>query len=576
MQGIMMQHKLRPVVVCAVLSLLAVLIAPISAQETPGNPTVGACAAGGGYASGCDVNQDGSIDINDIQLTAGHWASSGTYTPGHTHWGETWAGAVGPHGLRVEHTASSGAADGLVGVSASTAGRGVFGEATATSGATVGVAGQADSVGGDGVLGAATAATGTTNGIHGTSNSTSGRGVYGQALAASGIALGVYGRSESSSGYGVYGYATAASGVTYGVAGRSASSGGYGLYGEATATSGVTYGIFGQSASTDGRGVHGYASASSGTTYGVYGQAFSTGGRGVYGLASGVSGATYGVYGQSNSASGTGLYGLAADGGTGTTFGVYGQSNSANGYGGYFVGYGADAVYVENLSSGRGIQAYAPNDTAVWGRTDAGTAGVDGRNSSAAGRGVYGRASSTTGVNYGVYGRTDSASGYGGYFVGNLSTTGTLSKAAGSFKIDHPLDPANQYLYHSFVESPDMMNIYNGMATLDAKGEASVQMPAWFEALNRDFRYQLTPIGAAMPNLYIAQEMQGNVFRIAGGAPGLKVSWEVTGIRHDAYANAHRIPVEEPKPASERGLYLHPTELGQPAELGLDYQRDGP
>jgi len=72
----------------------------------------------------------------------------------------------------------------------------------------------------------------------------------------------------------------------------------------------------------------------------------------------------------------------------------------------------------------------------------------------------------------------------------------------------------------------------------------------------------------------VAHKVQDHRFQIAGGAPGLEVSWQVTGIRQDAYANAHRIPVEQPKPAGERGLYLHPVELGQPAELGLDYQRD--
>jgi hypothetical protein len=279
------------------------------------------------------------------------------------------------------------------------------------------------------------------------------------------------------------------------------------------------------------------------------------------------------VYGRSDSTSGYGLYGIASASGSGTSYGIYAQSNTTNGWAGYFFGYGVDAVYVENAGSGRALRAYASSDTAIWGSTDTGTAGVDGRASGPTSRGVYGRATSATGVNYGVYGRTDSPSGYAGYFLGNLSTTGTLSKAAGSFKIDHPLDPANQYLYHSFVESPDMKNIYDGVAVLDESGAAWVALPDWFEALNRDFRYQLTPIGGWAP-LYIAQEIEGNTFRIAGGEPGMKVSWMVTGIRQDAYANAHRIPVEEEKPADERDLYLHPTELGQPADLGLDYQRD--
>ena len=138
-----------------------------------------------------------------------------------------------------------------------------------------------------------------------------------------------------------------------------------------------------------------------------------------------------------------------------------------------------------------------------------------------------------------------------------------------------PLDPANKYLYHSFVESPDMMNVYNGNVTLDADGEATVSMPDWFEALNNDFRYQLTAIGAPGPNLYVAEEISGNRFRIAGGTPGMKVSWQVTGIRHDAFANAHRIPVEQEKSGRERGKYLHPKELGMPESLSMESVKSG-
>jgi hypothetical protein len=140
----------------------------------------------------------------------------------------------------------------------------------------------------------------------------------------------------------------------------------------------------------------------------------------------------------------------------------------------------------------------------------------------------------------------------------DLDVGGTLSKGGGSFKIDHPLAPTEKYLYHSFVESPDMMNVYNGNVVLDANGEAWVEMPEWFEALNRDFRYQLTAIRGPGPNLHVADPIHGNRFRIAGGAPGLKVSWQVTGIRQDPYAEANRIPVEVDKPEPERGTLLHP------------------
>jgi hypothetical protein len=85
-----------------------------------------------------------------------------------------------------------------------------------------------------------------------------------------------------------------------------------------------------------------------------------------------------------------------------------------------------------------------------------------------------------------------------------------------------------------------------------------VQLPDWFEALNRDFRYQLTALGSAAPNLHVRSEIKNRSFAIAGGRSGQRVSWLVTGIRRDAWANANRIPVEEDKLPAQRGKYLHP------------------
>lgn len=160
-------------------------------------------------------------------------------------------------------------------------------------------------------------------------------------------------------------------------------------------------------------------------------------------------------------------------------------------------------------------------------------------------------------------------SGVAGEFVGDVTISGNLSKGGGSFKIDHPLDPENKYLYHSFVESPDMKNIYDGIVELDARGEAVVKLPDWFSALNRDFRYLLTAIGAPAPNLFIAEKIANNRFKIAGGQPGMEVSWQVTGIRQDAYANKNRIPVEQNKPEAERGFFLHPSAFDQPEEKNV-------
>ncbi len=171
---------------------------------------------------------------------------------------------------------------------------------------------------------------------------------------------------------------------------------------------------------------------------------------------------------------------------------------------------------------------------------------------------------------WGVHGRA-TAPGYAGYFSGNVSVLGTLSKSGGSFKIDHPLDPSNKYLSHSFVESPDMMNVYNGTAILDASGGAIIVMPEWFEALNRDFRYQLTAIGAPAPMLHVARKVENGRFAIGGGSAGLEVSWQVTGIRQDPWAEANRIPIESDKTGRERGAFLHPELYGEPESKGMDF-----
>ena len=126
-----------------------------------------------------------------------------------------------------------------------------------------------------------------------------------------------------------------------------------------------------------------------------------------------------------------------------------------------------------------------------------------------------------------------------------------------------------------------MKNVYDGVVVLDNKGKAEIELPNWFSILNKDFRYQLTAIGAPGPNLYIAEKISDTTtsnknnnssrFSIAGGASGMEVSWQVTGIRKDPWANANRIEVEEDKPAKERGYYLHPDVYSQPEEKGISH-----
>jgi len=184
------------------------------------------------------------------------------------------------------------------------------------------------------------------------------------------------------------------------------------------------------------------------------------------------------------------------------------------------------------------------------------TIGVSG--SSNTSYGVYG-----IGPNAGIYG-DGGLNGYGGFFQGDTHVNGNLSKSTGTFKIDHPLDPANRYLQHSFVESPDMKNVYDGVAILDESGEATVERPSYFETLDRDLRYQVTPVGAFSP-LYVKSKLADGAFTIAGGSARQEVCWQVTGIRQDPYAAAHPIVVEQTKSAADKGKYLNPELYGQPA-----------
>ncbi|HUW82873.1 MAG TPA: hypothetical protein VMZ31_08760 [Phycisphaerae bacterium] len=204
-------------------------------------------------------------------------------------------------------------------------------------------------------------------------------------------------------------------------------------------------------------------------------------------------------------------------------------------------------IHVTNIGDGDGVKITASADTG---------------NSNAA---LY---ATNVGSSPAIY--ASCTGGEAAYLNGPVTVKGFLTKLGGGFRIDHPLDPANKYLYHNFVESPDMKNVYDGVASLDENGEAIVELPEWFEALNRDFRYQLTAMGAPGPNLYIAKEIRDNRFSIAGGEAGMKVSWQVTGIRQDAWANAKRIPVEVAKSPQQRGTYLYPEAYGLRPRVGPD------
>jgi hypothetical protein len=270
----------------------------------------------------------------------------------------------------------------------------------------------------------------------------------------------------------------------------------------------------------------------------------------------------------------------------GTAFGGLNPTSKVIGVQGYAIGVGGQEAYgMDTWVNARNYRNYGLKALA------SGEAGGDSINyavhafaeNAATNYGVYAVAngSGTEKVNYGIYAQAAGATdaNYAGFFegdvtvTGNLNVTGVISKGSGTFRIDHPLDPQNKYLVHSFVESPDMLNVYSGNVTTGADGTALVKLPDYFEAANTDFRYQLTVIGT-FAQAIVKEEVKGNQFLVQTSEPNVKVSWQVSGIRNDAFARKNRIRPEQPKPATERGSYLHPDVYG--VEKRDDNRRKAP
>lgn len=379
--------------------------------------------------------------------------------------------------------------------------------------------------------------------------STSSDGLIGESSTGAGVS------GTSKSGYGVAG----SSSTNYGIVGVSVS--GVGAFG--TSTSSV--GVGGNSSS--GPGVYG----TSKTSYGVEG--VSTSSIGVFGKStssfglSGTSSSSSGVSGLSSthigvqgmSTSGPGVSGTSA-----STFGVQGTSTSGVGV----AGFSSSTYGVEGTStSSIGVYGTSTKNRGIQGQSEtlAGVAGL-----STSGDGIGGISCASCGA-AAVFGSGKQA----GIFDGNVGVTGTFAvTGVKSFRIDHPLDPANKYLNHFSIESNEVLNSYSGNITTNGSGEATVELPDYFEALNTNYRYQLTVIGQ-FAQAIVYQEIQNNRFIIRTDKPSVKVSWQVSGVRSDANLKAHPIPVEEEKPDQERGHYLNPEVFGQPEEMSITWLYHG-
>jgi hypothetical protein len=359
------------------------------------------------------------------------------------------------------------------------------------------------------------------------------------------------------------------------------------IYGRNTnpASNSDAYGVEGRSDAHDFYGTGGFFS---GGWKGVVGTVSPTGSNdyfGVSGFVYGGSGSNYGVFGESDQ---IGVYGYAAGTGKGITryygssfletAGSYSESTNSTVASGISYGSVGEA-YSPTSHINCGVYGYAANATAGTGPRNWGVMGLT--DDAVGGLGVFGisygtgaaRAmeadvfSGTTQTALFTYISSNVAGNYAGYFSGPIYAT-SANASIKSFKIDHPQDPENKFLYHSSVESPDMLNVYSGNISTDASGFAKITLPSYFEALNKEFTYQLTCIGT-FAQAIVAEEVEGNSFAIRTDKPNVKVSWMVTGIRHDPVAEKYRIVAEVDKLPSEVGKYLTPEAYGKPSSAAM-------
>ncbi len=162
----------------------------------------------------------------------------------------------------------------------------------------------------------------------------------------------------------------------------------------------------------------------------------------------------------------------------------------------------------------------------------------------------------------------------------NVQVVGTLTAAAKLFTIDHPMDPENKTMQHACIESDEYKNVYDGIAVTDNTGFATITLPSWFESLNEKFRYQLTIIdenGAAgdLVSARVVRKVANGEFTIKTTVPNVEVSWQITGVRKDAWAKANPLVVESEKTGEFKGTYMRPEAYGLPASKGdsVIYQR---
>ncbi len=491
-------------------------------------------------------------------------------------------------------------------------GRGIFASALSTTGFNYGGDFRSASVNGRGIFGYATASIGPNIGGEFRTLSDAGRGVVGSALAATGNGIGVFGEATSPTGFaGVFNGRFQVNGSAY-VGPRTSPLGANEVLGlDSSSTSWVGMYI---SSGTGGLPYYGYDNK----TYDVYTYLLSNGALGFHvggsnrlvvaqdgastmsastssaNLALAQSGSGGGLTATISNPSSTSSVGtLITSGiGSGLTIQLNNASNGARGLDVLQTGVGpgvfssnANGNAIWGITSNYSTCAILGDNTtgeAVVGRATSGQSGIGavvgrqegdggygvrgfvtgngsigvlgqvGLSGGVDGYGVRGDTVNASGNAIGVYGKASGATQYAMWAEGRSATTGTKS-----FVIDDPSDPTHKMIVHYSTEGSEPLNAYSGNATTDATGTAWVTLPSYIEEINRDFRYQLTPIGD-FAQAIVGHEIRAGRFQIRTDKPNIKVSWRVEGVRNDPFVKKYGAPDEVTKTGSWKGKYLTP------------------
>jgi len=586
-------------------------------QVAKWNGSAWACAADADtnttYSAGTGLSLAGTVFSVNF---AGSGAASTAARSDHQHFGATWVGNAA-HGLTVETDGAFAAVRGFSNAEGATPGVGLLGEA-ADSSQGVGIRGRGNLAGVEGValtntasgiIGRFNHATGTgaavrgesaaagASGVQGVNSNTGGGagvngrigaalgyGVIGENTATTGAAVGVYGVSSSGDGQGVLGFTAGATGSGAGVRGVSGASNGVGVEGEArrgVLGLGAIAGVEGRASDPMGAGLLGIATAVTGQTRGVEAAVASPDGAGVFAMNSSIAGSAFGTYSQTSSSAGTAVLGDALAT-SGVTRGLHGRAASPSG-----VGVRAENTAVSGNGNALQVIGNAPSgDSLVVNANGTGNSwAIIARSAGNPGRVIDAQLTNNASNGVAIYSQVNNVNARAGQFVnlaggeaarfdGNVNVVGNHTvSGTKSFRIDHPLDPENRYLLHYNLEGPEPFNLYRGTVKLDMAGAAEIELPEYFEAINIDLSYQLTAVGAAMPNLHVAREVEGNRFAIAGGAAGKRVSWQVTAVRNDPWVRDRGFKADVEKSPEEKGRFLYPEGYGRDGTKAIGFEQ---